>query len=831
MFRSIRSAITLVIVIVIFNTWTAGRAYAWDPVAPDLTISESVGVGCSIFALLESVPGGRAQIFVRTPGGDTGFNLTDATRHEVNIPFNAGLINNQCGVTNTNLIEQSVDNPPGTNFDTATSSVLAFSATEMGGNAFVYRAQISGPVDSTPVISVTKTAFSAPPTFSKQFLGDTIASGGSSTLTFTINNTANPVTASSLAFTDNLPVGVVVSATPNASTTCTGGTLTAGAGSSTISYTGGTVNAGGVCTVDVDVTSTTVGSHVNTSGDLTSSLGNSGTATDTLTIITADPVTFTKEFTDDPALPGGTVTLEFTITNSDPTNGASVTGFSDDLDATLTGLEATSTVTNTCGGMAAGFPTTNFVYSGGSVPASSSCTIAISLDVPAAATAGDYSNTTSDLSYSVLGLSLTTPGASDTLTIDIPGATVEHTSEAIASFLGNRLLGFSNNQVNLRPFVTGNNINGGGELGMLTLNANEANQTFRFSTSRSKILASRNKAIKARMDEAFGASSSPAAQIPSDPLDPFGEFGEEVGVVANQPVEQSNYGFDTVSVQLEETATALANNVDGTQQAEGDHIGRAGSWDIWTEIFGSLSNSGASDADLVIGYLGAHYFVDDYTLVGIMGQLDWASETNTTFGSNANGFGWMIGPYVAGKMPGQEVIYEARVAYGTSDNDISPIGTYTDNFDTTRFLATAKITGSYEHGMYTINPAASIGWFEETQGAYIDSIAQLIPEQTVSLGEIRFGPSITKTVTLDDGTVFTPSVGISGVYNFGISNNLASQGFAIGDGDFRARVDAGFTASNTLAGIILMITGFYDGIGTDGYDAFGGTARVTIPLN
>jgi hypothetical protein len=55
-----------------------------------------------------------------------------------------------------------------------------------------------------------------------------------------------------------------------------------------ISYTGGTVPAGAVCTVSVDVGSVTAGTHVNATGSLTSSLGDSGTATDTLTVPSAD---------------------------------------------------------------------------------------------------------------------------------------------------------------------------------------------------------------------------------------------------------------------------------------------------------------------------------------------------------------------------------------------------------------------------------------------------------------------------------------------------------------------------------------------------------------
>ncbi|WP_269580828.1 choice-of-anchor D domain-containing protein [Roseibium sp. Sym1] len=131
--------------------------------------------------------------------------------------------------------------------------------------------------------TVSGTATSVP-TFSQAFAPDTIVIGGTSTVTFTIDNTANASAATSLDFTDNLPAGVTVETPANASTTCTGGTLTAVSGSGVVSYTGGTVGAGSTCAVDVDVTASSDGAYVNTTGDLTSSLGNSGTSADTLTV-------------------------------------------------------------------------------------------------------------------------------------------------------------------------------------------------------------------------------------------------------------------------------------------------------------------------------------------------------------------------------------------------------------------------------------------------------------------------------------------------------------------------------------------------------------------
>jgi len=127
-----------------------------------------------------------------------------------------------------------------------------------------------------------------PPTFSKAFSPDAIIVNQVSTLTFTIDNSASTLAATGLDFTDNLPAGVQIATPANASTTATGGTLTAVSGTGTISYTGGSVGAGISATVTVDVIATMSGVFVNTSGDLTSSLGNSGIAADTLTANTPD---------------------------------------------------------------------------------------------------------------------------------------------------------------------------------------------------------------------------------------------------------------------------------------------------------------------------------------------------------------------------------------------------------------------------------------------------------------------------------------------------------------------------------------------------------------
>ena len=265
----------------------------------------------------------------------------------------------------------------------------------------------------------------------------------------------------------------------------------------------------------------------------------------------------------------------------------------------------------------------------------------------------------------------------------------------IASFLTNRAFNILSNQPDLVGFVNGQNTGGN-----LSANGNGQGLTLAFSTSRSKILAAQ---AQSRIDAVFDTNPSS-----SNPLKDDAETGSPQNAFAYASVKNTDIRrTDTKAYGFNPTA---------------------GMWDVWAEIYGSTSSAGNTDSSLWVGYLGAHYFTSENTLVGILGQLDWADETNSNQGSQADGFGWMVGPYIAGKFSDQNLFYEARVAYGQSDNDISPLGTFTDSFDTKRWLASGKLSGQYEVSDLTIRPEIRISWYEETQEAYTDSLSNLVPE-------------------------------------------------------------------------------------------------------
>jgi len=276
-----------------------------------------------------------------------------------------------------------------------------------------------------------------PPIFAKTFTPALILTGGSSTLDFTIDNTAAAVAAGSLDFTDNLPAGTVVATPANASTTCTGGTLTAVSGSGVVSYTGGSVAAGTSCTVSVDVAGLAPGALINTTGALTSSLGNSGTASATLSVAEG-AFGLSKNFLSAPVLGGGTVVLEFTLTNQSSVSALTNISFTDDLNAVVPGLAAVGLPqSDVCGAGSQLSGTSALSLTGGNLAAAASCVFTATIVVPPGAPLGSFVNTTSPVSALAGGLPVSASAATDTIQIayfafdkaflgpGLPGGTVD----------------------------------------------------------------------------------------------------------------------------------------------------------------------------------------------------------------------------------------------------------------------------------------------------------------------------------------------------------------------------------------------------------------------
>jgi uncharacterized repeat protein (TIGR01451 family) len=618
----------------------------------------------------------------------------------------------------------------------------------------------SGPASAT----LDASAGPVPPAFSKAFSPSSVAVGSVSTLTFTINNSGNPVDADSLDFSDTLPAGVEVGA-PNASTTCTGGALTATGGTTLIGYSGGSVAAGDSCTVDVDVVANTPGGHVNTTGDLTSSLGNSGPASATLTG-TASTLGFTKAFSPSTIPAGEITTLTFTIDNSANAATATALAFADNLPSGLQ-IAATPNIASTCTGgtMTAVAGSALFDYLGGAVGANAICTL--SVDILATAE-GSYANVSGALTSS-LGNAGT---ASATLTVGISNdQAVSQTQSVIRHFMSRR----------------------------------------------ADLITIEDPDLTERL-----AQDGP--RLPVDVQASYTPDGTELNFSTS--LSQLRGAMADLNAAYSDEAKSL--RALGYTEATKPHH-EPPRFDIWTQgTYTSYRDIGRGDdqqGSFGLVYLGGEWRARRNLVIGVLAQFDATEESDDSTGIGASGTGWMAGPYVAGKFADAS-FFQLRGAYGRSSNNVSPFGTYDDDFETTRWLISGKFKQRFMFGPWRFTPTAGLIYFNEEQHDYVDENGLTIPSQTVALGRLTIGPEIAYRGEWSNGVFFEPSLGLTGIWDFVTDE---TDGPAL-DGDVvRARLNGSLAVGNAHGGRFSM-TAFYDGICRCDFRAYGGTMKLSMPL-
>ena len=229
--------------------------------------------------------------------------------------------------------------------------------------------------------------------------------------------------------------------------------------------------------------------------------------------------------------------------------------------------------------------------------------------------------------------------------------------------------------------------------------------------------------------------------------------------------------------------------------------------------------------------MGIDYLANPDLVLGVMTQMDWMDEENDTDNYTVSGLGWMAGPYVVARLH-DNLIFDGRAAWGQSTNDIDPLGTYEDTFDTERWLIRGQLTGSFALGPVTISPHINAIYFEEEQQSYTDSLGNIIPDNSISLGRASAGPTISVSHVFEDGSRLIPKLGIDAVWDFDPAElvNIDTGVESSSSDDIRARLNFGLTYSrpNSLS---LNLTGFYDGIGNDDLQIYGITGRIVLPLH
>ncbi|MEX4009270.1 Ig-like domain repeat protein [Neoaquamicrobium sediminum] len=245
-------------------------------------------------------------------------------------------------------------------------------------------------------------------------------------------------------------------------------------------------------------------------------------------------------------------------------------------------------------------------------------------------------------------------------------------------------------------------------------------------------------------------------------------------------------------------------------------------FDIWFEGTYGRFDGDSADGKFAVASVGADYLVNRNLLVGAFFQVDHLSQSPLADGSFVRGTGWLAGPYVTARLS-EHLFLDVVGAAGTSQNTINPLGTFTDDFDARRWLASAQLSGQWTHGAWTFAPRAGLSWFGERTKAYVDSLGVTVPSVDYSVGQFAFGPGVSYRHLTESGYVIEPKLRLEGVAEF---RNEASGGRSE---DFHARIQAG-TDIRTPGGASLGLTFTYSGIGGD-TRSYSGKIGVSVPLN
>ncbi len=268
-------------------------------------------------------------------------------------------------------------------------------------------------------------------------------------------------------------------------------------------------------------------------------------------------------------------------------------------------------------------------------------------------------------------------------------------------------------------------------------------------------------------------------------------------------------GFSPFGVEVSRDRVDLSF---ASTSASEDLMSARSDWDVWVEGSFTRYETGYSEGQFGILHAGADYRIGQGAILGFGVQVDSVKEDVIGTVSTTEGVGWMVGPYYTADI-GDGLYFDANLSYGQATNEVSPLGTYTDEFNSERWLASISLFGNIDRENLNIQPNVSVNYFEETSDAYTDSLAVPVAAQTTRLGDVELGSRFTWS---DPMGQFSNYVELEGIYTFETSGQVATTSTV--DTGMRGRL--GFGGAAVVGDRGTFEYGIrYDGIGDDDYEA------------
>jgi len=250
-------------------------------------------------------------------------------------------------------------------------------------------------------------------------------------------------------------------------------------------------------------------------------------------------------------------------------------------------------------------------------------------------------------------------------------------------------------------------------------------------------------------------------------------------------------------------------------------------WSAWINVAGSIADYDGNRLRFGVGQIGIQNRIRENLILGMMAQLDYAHQENDGAASDVEGTGFMVGPYAVWQVPETNSTLAVEASWGRSYNTVNPVGLYSDDFDTTRFLVAGTYSDDFDVQNWRISPGIGARYYRDKQGAYVDTVGYTIPEQTIAIGEAEFAAEVGREWLATDGTYMGLSAKLGGIYTFQMQANALGDNPVVDQGSLRPRLDLSFTARRGLG--FVTLTGFHDGLGVGGsgdYQSYGVGAEL-----
>lgn len=259
---------------------------------------------------------------------------------------------------------------------------------------------------------------------------------------------------------------------------------------------------------------------------------------------------------------------------------------------------------------------------------------------------------------------------------------------------------------------------------------------------------------------------------------------------------------------------------------------RLSTLDVWFEgRYLGFTETGR-DADNAghfgIAYLGVDYVASRRVLIGGLVQYDDTRMNARRDNYRVDSNGLMAGPYVDVRLSDRLFLY-GRAAWGSSDIEMAPYRTFTDDFSADQFLTTTTLTGAWDLGAVRFTPNASLGYVRAKSEAYRDSLGVDIPTVSRSLGQFKLGPELSYAIRRSS-VMFEPRAAVQAVWNFSSSDDLTPvSGIPTSIASIRGRLETGLRTTFT-SGINVEASAVYDGLGSGSFRSVGGMVAVRVPI-